>query len=340
ISARDAARAHPESDEAKILDARLNPSLSRSLGPATSDSAPSLFSSRVYGGAQYDTNVLVLPDQQNPTDDSPEAVRAVVDAELTVQPTEQFSLRAGVNAGPHLTDDETISAFDAFAGRAVLGWSDESESLAWSLGLRNDTLFIDRSAFDLFLLAGTLYGTVTAKQGPLRLGVDVRASIRDFGASANPEDLANDRDGTRTEATAIASYQNSRWGVYGRAGYQGEHTDGVQQTENGAVASFGVRWSLEPVTLSLGAAYELRDFVANSIGRQDQRITGSGAVQIALNDTFALSANFAWTENLSSSAPSAGFLAAERLRDPEFTPESLEFSYSRQLVGLGLESRW
>ncbi|MEO0459432.1 MAG: tetratricopeptide repeat protein [Myxococcota bacterium] len=344
LRARQAAAAFPDSVEANDLNTRLAPSVRATApAPAAKNRAPRI-AARVLGGSQYDSNVLVVPDQRASDVD---AFRALVDGEVLLrllQGEKNVQLRGGVNVGPHLTDDDTITAFDVFAGRAGLSAFGANDKIAWSAGARTDTLYIDRDALDLFLFSGTVDTSVRYLFGRLKLGAAIRGSVRDF-SQGNVEDSVNDRDGFRTEATAIATYATSRWAVFGRAGYQGEHTDGVQQTENGSIAGVSGRWYLGSLSVDLGLNHEFRSYVAKQLDRVDHRVTASLGLRVPLNDVLALTASAAWIENISSIDPSEGFVvslsdASASELSPADVEDSFDFDYTRQLVSLGVEARW
>lgn len=322
------------------------PAVSTTSAPAPSSNAKPFFSARVLGGAQYDSNVLVVPDQPNPDAAQPEAAaRALLDGDFTfrlLQGDLNSSLRAGFSAGPHLTDDATLTEFDAFAARAALSVGGKSKSIRWRVAVRNDSLFVDRTAFNRFLISGSAIGELAYVTGRARLGLRLSGALRDFGAG-NPEGQRNDRDGTQTVAVVTGAYGTSRVAVFGSAGYQGEHTDGVEQTENGAIAALGVRYGTGDLTLTGSFNYTLRDFVARALNRVDQRITAGVGARYAVDSTWAVLLRGTWTENLSSSEPTDEFLAAEaaELAGAEApTAEDYEFSYTRQLATLGVEATW
>lgn len=344
LRAQQTATAFPDSVEASDLSTRLAPSVSATTPPPVSKNRAPRIEARVLGGSQYDSNVLVVPDQRASDVD---AFRALVDGEVLLrllQGEKNVQLRGGVNVGPHLTNDDTITAFDVFAGRAGLAAFGTIDKVSWSTGARTDALYIDRDALDLFLFSGTVDASVRYMLGRLKLGVAIRGSVRDF-SQGNVEDSVNDRDGFRTEASAIATYATSRWALFGRAGYQGEHTDGVQQTENGSVAGVSGRWYLGSLSVDAGLNHEFRSYVAKQLARVDHRLTASLGLRVPLSDVLTLTTSAAWIENISSIDPSDGFVvslsdASAAELSASDVEDSFDFDYTRQLVSLGVEARW
>lgn len=343
---------YPESREAQKLNAQLQPKVrpGTAITARSTETAPrktkSALAARIRAGAEHDTNVLVLPDALT---DGEGAIRTVVDGQLRYSPLKYLTVSGGFNVGPHVTNTDAVSAYDSYSARASLRLSQRWDATDASVTLGGDTIFIG-SGFQSFMNAGTLAGEAGLRDGPMRLSFRLSTTLRDFTAQGSIDDatpvpegeeqgnVSGDRDGTRTEAILGLSYGSRKAYAYLRWGYQGEHTDGVQQTENGMLGTLGGTALLGPVTLGGGVRYELRNYVAKRLGRRDSRLTGYGRVGFRVTEEIAVVAQTSYIENISALDPTEDYLASLRQEDP--TAEPADFSYSRIVTSLAVEATW
>lgn len=217
------------------------------------------FDGRIRMGAQYDTNIAVLPED-NPS--RLRGTRGLLDAllVLSLEPQHRrLDLGAYITAGPHLTDRGSLSYYDALSGIGFVDFESHHDDFAFNLGVAGGATLID-SFQAIFLQEGGLHAGTRWSIGDLQPGFYAEAGYRDF-IFENPEGEAGDRDQPYGEGGVVVDWQLGALWLNLRAGAQQEWAEGESQDERGGLAALNLTYTPAPaVTVTAGMSYEYRDY--------------------------------------------------------------------------------
>lgn len=319
-AARGVLKERPNDGEALALTAALAEPLEEAQ-----DDVPT-FTGKVTLGAQYDSNVTVVPDElEGAVEAAPSktpGTRAQLAAELSYRPVTGptgFELTLAAQHGPHLTDRDALALYDA-SSVGLDARLQVRKRVHVTLDAGGSLTFLDSFA-EVFMREATARLSLAVPRGTMRVGAFAGAAARDF-AFGNPEDTAAtpqpaDRDGLRLDGgVQFDVTTKSGWLVLARVGFQAEQTDGETQRERGPMAQAAVRYSREAFWAQLSGGYERREYT--ELDRLDQRIVPRLALGYAVTEAITLAGSYAYVRNDSA------------------TP----YGYERQLAGASIELRF
>jgi hypothetical protein len=306
----------------------------------------SIMSGRVRVGAQYDSNVTVLPDEGLlvVVDDSGgreklagiDGARALVLGSVEARPKlGPGELVVGLNAqtGPHVYNSEKLERYNATSFGAMGGYNVKLAGLDTSLQLNATQVFVD-TVSERYMASYAARLEALYPTSGLAMGVYAAFGLRDFFVEGD-EDQDSDRDGPIVSGGFKARGKLGTVPVVALVGYQREQTEGDAQREGGLVVRLGSNQRMGPLGVALNVGWEQRiysevqsnpDFAEgipaedqDLLARRDDRLTAGAGLTLELNDMLSLVTSYAYIRNNSSAK---------------------QYTYNRHLVQGGVEARW
>jgi len=289
----------------------------RSLLAAKDSTADQQVSAEVFIGAQYDSNVTLLPDVAS----GPDGARMMFSGRVGVVPfasVPRWELLLNADFTRHLNDRVNTAIYDAASASVSTTYSHVVGSIEIYGELGGTVVYTD--SFGAHFM-NDVSGTVELRLlEDLTPGAYLTGGYRDY-VVGNLDGTDSDRDGPVVQAGVLLEWFEDNLAVAARAGFYMEQSQGSALRQRGVDASAFVQWRPGPLSVLAGLTFEWRRFVQPILGiarRVDTRPTPQIEIAYDILKNLAVRGSYAYTRNSSL----------------------VLFDYSRHVVTFGIDGRY